>query len=80
MVSNIASLTQHTKSHACTGHCVAQLRLILHVVPPKGLTQPLSNLFLVYVQWFDMVLQLNPKLSSRAEPFPKPATSMFILK
>ena len=61
---DIASLTQHTKSRACTGHCVAQLRLILCVVPPKGLTQPLLNLFLVYVQQFDVVPQLNPKLSS----------------
>ena len=77
---DIASLTQHTKSCACTGHCVAQLHLILRVVPPKGLTQPLSNLFLVYVQRFDVVPQLNPKLSSRAGPFPEPATSMFVLK
>lgn len=42
--------------------------------------QPISNLFLAYVQRFDVVPQLNPKLSSRAGPFPEPATSMFVLK
>ena len=58
-----------------------QLRLILHVVPPKGFTQkPVLNIFLAYVQCFDIVPQVNLMFSSRAGPFPEPASTMFVLR
>ena len=45
---------------AWTGHCVAQLQVILQVIPPKGLTQPISDTFLTYAQHFNVVPQVNP--------------------
>ena len=53
----------------------------MHVVPPKGFTQkPISTIFLAYMQCFDIVLQVNLMFSSRAGPFPEPASTMFILR
>ena len=63
------------------GHCVAQLQLVMQVVPPKGfVSSPVSDLFLTYVQRFDTVPQINPKFSPRIGPFPEPASSLFVLK
>ena len=63
------------------GHCVAQLQLIMWVVPPKGfVSSPVSDLFLTYVQCFDIILKINPKFSPRIGPFPEPASSLFVLK
>ena len=63
------------------GHSVAQLKLIIRVVPSKGFVpKPISDVFLTYVQRFDIVPQVNPKFSPRAGPFPEPASSMFVLR
>ena len=63
------------------GHLVAQLKLIMWIVPPRGFTpKPISDVFLTYVQWFDIVPQVNPKFSSRSGPFPEPASAMFVLR
>ena len=43
------------------GHLVAQLKLIMWVVPSKGFApKPISDVFLTYVQRFDIVPQVNP--------------------
>lgn len=65
------------------GHCVAQIRLIFLVAPPKR-AQPLRswNMFLVYVERFDIVPQatsLRPG-SSRSAIAPDPVTQMYLLK
>ena len=41
---------------------------------------PGTEAFLVYVQRFDIVPQINPSFSSRSGPFPDPASSMYLLK
>ena len=46
-----------TNTYAWTGHHVAQLQLILQVIPPKGATQSISDIFLTYAQHFDVVPQ-----------------------
>ena len=70
----------YTNNYSWPGHCVAQLWLIFHMVPPKGLTQYISNIFLTYAQHFDVVPHLNPKYSAHAGSFLESATSMFALK
>ena len=51
------------------------------VVPPKGfVSSPVSDLFLTYVQCFNIIPQINPKFSPRIGPFPEPASSLFVLK
>ena len=63
------------------GHGVAQLRLIMRVVPLKGFSQdPISDIFLTYMQRFDVIPQINQKFSSRAGSFPEPASTLFVLK
>ena len=63
------------------GHCVAWLWLIMWVVPPKGfVSSPISDLFLTYVQCFDIILQINPKLTPRIGPSPEPVRLLFVLK
>ena len=62
------------------GYCIAWLRLILRVVWPKGFTHPISDIFLEYVQCFDIILQVNPKFPTRAGPFPEPTSSLFVLR
>ena len=63
------------------GHSVAQLKLIMRVVPSKGFApKPISDVFLTYVQQFDIVPQVNPMFSLRAGPFPEPASAMFVLR
>ena len=70
----------YTNNYSWPGHCVAQLWLIFRMVPPKGLTQYISNIFLTYAQHFDVVPHLNPKYSAHAGSFLESATSMFALK
>ena len=63
------------------GHLVAQLKLIMRIVPPKEFTpKPISDVFLTYLQRFDIVPQVNPKFSSRSGLFPEPASAMFVLR
>ena len=50
------------------------------MVPPKGLTQHISNIFLTYAQCFEVVPHLNPKYSAHAGSFPESVTLMFALK
>ena len=47
---------------------------------PKEFAQPISDIFLAYVQHFDIIPQVNPKFSSRAGFFPEPACSLFALR
>ena len=70
----------YTNDYSRPGHCAAQLQLIFRIVPPKGLTHDISDIFLTYAQRFDVVPQLNPKYSAHAGSFPESATSMFALK
>ena len=70
----------YTNNYSRPGHCAAQLQLIFHMVPPKGLTHNISDIFLTYAQHFDVVPQLNPKYSAHAGSFPESATLMFALK
>ena len=72
-----------TNNNLCDvkGHCVAWLWLIMWVVPPKGfVSSPISDLFLTYVQCFDIILQINPKSPPRIGPSPEPASSLLVLK
>ena len=63
------------------GHCVAQLWLIMWVVPPKGfVSSPVLHVILTFVQHFDIVPQINPKFSPKIGPFPEPASTLFVLK
>src|ERR1700733_7026793 len=60
------------------------MQLIFHVVTPSG-TVPIrmTESFLTYVQWFDIVPQINHKLSgstTRKGLYPDPASSMFMMK
>ena len=70
----------YTNDYSRPGHCAAQLRLIFCMVPPKGLTHNISDIFLTYAQRFDVVPQLNPKYSAHAGLFLESAMSIFALK
>ena len=70
----------YTNDYSQPGHCAAQLWLIFHMVPPKGLTHNISDIFLTYAQHFDVVPQFNPKYSAHAGLFPESAMLMFTLK
>ena len=50
------------------------------MVPPKGLTWHISDIFLTYAQCFDVVPHLNPKYPAHAGLFPESVMSMFSLK
>ena len=52
----------------------------MRLVWPKEFAQPISDIFLTYVQRFDIIPQVNPKFSSRAGSFPEPASSLFALR
>ena len=68
----------------CEGHHVAQLRLIFRVVPPRNSAPiPGFETFLSYTQKFEIVPQINEKLSGssrRKGPYPHFASSMFVLQ
>ena len=70
----------YANDYSWPGHHVAQLQLIFYMVPPKGLTHDISDIFLTYVQHFDVVPLLNPKYSAHAGLFLESATLMFALK
>ncbi|KAH9015454.1 hypothetical protein EDB85DRAFT_1868605 [Lactarius pseudohatsudake] len=66
------------------GHRVAQIRLIFRAVPSQAFS-PSSNadLFLSYVQRFDIVPQPNPVApasSNQKGSYPHPITGMYLLK
>ncbi|KJA12854.1 hypothetical protein HYPSUDRAFT_152210 [Hypholoma sublateritium FD-334 SS-4] len=75
-------------SSGISGHQVVQLRAIFRVVPPNGPSgrwkHPLhADRFLGYVQRFDIVPQVNPKISGSSSlrgQYPDPAAGMYILK
>ena len=78
-----SSLTQYNNINLfyIKEHCVAQLRLIMWVVPLKGFSQnPILDIFLTYVQHSDLIPQINQNFSSRTGPFPEPASMLFVLK
>lgn len=61
-----------------------QLRLVFCVVPPFE-TQPIpgTESFLTYIQRFNIVPQINPRVTgsyTRRGPYPEPASMMFMLK
>jgi hypothetical protein len=67
----------------CSGHCVAQVRLVMRAVPFCGFRIPQgANVFLTYVQRFDLVPQVNASFSTNgsAGQFPEPSTSMYLLR
>lgn len=63
------------------GHSVVQLRLIFRVVNADH-TETLAGTdrFLVYVQRFNIVSQINQGMPASAGPKPDPTTGMFVLK
>lgn len=67
-----------------SGHFVGQLRIIFRIVPRKGHTRPASlgpDQFLSYIQRFDIVPQLNPRISpTQKGPYPDPVTGLHVLK
>ena len=53
--------TYSVQQYHIKGHCVAQLSLIMQVVPLKGSSQNcISGVFLTYVQHFDIIPQITP--------------------
>jgi hypothetical protein len=61
------------------GHSVAQIRLILRIVPKDvALSLPMLNQFFGYVQRFDIVPV--PSAESRLSPVPDSTTRMYLLK
>ena len=68
-----------------SGHRVAQLRLIFRPIPSSQspLPPPDADVFLSYVQRFDIIPQPNPILptsSNQKGPYPNPSTGMYLLK
>ncbi|KAH9018300.1 hypothetical protein EDB84DRAFT_1589970 [Lactarius hengduanensis] len=66
------------------GHCIGQLRLIFRAVPSQAFPPSSSaDLFLSYVQRFDIVPQPNPVAlapSNQRGVYPHPSTGMYLLK
>ncbi|KAH9172245.1 hypothetical protein EDB89DRAFT_2114235 [Lactarius sanguifluus] len=66
------------------GHCIGQLRLIFQAVPSQAfLPSSSADLFLSYVQRFDIVPQPNPVTpvpSNKRGVYPHPSTGMYLLK
>ncbi|KAF8060125.1 hypothetical protein FPV67DRAFT_1564292 [Lyophyllum atratum] len=65
------------------GHAVVQLRLIFRIVPSSHPQSPSTAGFLSYAQCFDIVPQLNPKVSGSSTvkgPYPDPTTMLYIIK
>ena len=80
---NFFSLAQYNNINLLyiKGHCVAQLRLIMWVVPLKEFSHnPILDIFLTYVQCFDIIPQINQNFSSRAGSFPESTSMLFVLK
>jgi hypothetical protein len=64
-----------------SGHHIAQLRLIFRAVPTQTFLPSLgTDLFLSYVQRFDIIPQPNPTSSNEKGPYPHPSTGMYLLK
>ncbi|KAH9037732.1 hypothetical protein EDB84DRAFT_1437390 [Lactarius hengduanensis] len=67
-----------------SGHCIGQLRLIFRAVPSQAFPPSSSaDLFLSYVQQFDIVPQPNPVApapSNQRGVYPHPSTGMYLLK
>jgi hypothetical protein len=65
-----------------TGHSPVQIRLIFRLVPPHSHGQfPVSNMFLAYVQRFDIVPQYASLATTNARGiYPDPVTKMYIVK
>lgn len=64
--------------HPHLGHTVAQIRLIMRLVPPQSFQVPMGlDMFLVYVQRFDIIPQLSAAVR---QVQPDPVSGMFALK
>jgi hypothetical protein len=59
------------------GHIVADLRLIFRIVSPS---HPSLNHFLIYVQRFDIIPQLNKAYSRTRGSYPESHSSLYLLK
>lgn len=63
------------------GHHIGQLRLIFRAVPSQAFPPSSSaDLFLSYVQRFDIVPQPNPVAPAQRGIYPHPSTGMYLLK
>ncbi|KAF8970295.1 hypothetical protein BDZ97DRAFT_1914618 [Flammula alnicola] len=67
-----------------SGHHVVQLRIIFRIAPPSGWQHPLKlDRFLAYVQRFDIVPQVNQKVTDSPTLrglYPEPLAGMYIVK
>jgi hypothetical protein len=67
-----------------SGHRVTQLRLIFRPIPSESHPpSPGTDVFLCYVQRFDIIPQPNPILlasTNQKGPYPHPSTGMYLLK
>jgi hypothetical protein len=53
----------------------------MHAVPKRGLQPALgTDIFLVYLQRFDIIPQINPRFSGTKGPFPDPVTTMYSVR
>ncbi|KAH9009862.1 hypothetical protein EDB85DRAFT_2162199 [Lactarius pseudohatsudake] len=62
------------------GHRIGQLRLIFRAVPSQAFPPSSTDLFLSYVQRFDIVPQPNPVAPAHRGVYPHPSTGMYLLK
>ncbi|KAH9010154.1 hypothetical protein EDB85DRAFT_1880639 [Lactarius pseudohatsudake] len=62
------------------GHRIGQLRLIFRAVPSQAFPPSSTDLFLSYVQRFDIVPQPNPVAPAQRGVYPHPSTGMYLLK
>ncbi|KAH9013680.1 hypothetical protein EDB85DRAFT_2076567 [Lactarius pseudohatsudake] len=62
------------------GHRIGQLRLIFRAVPSQAFPPSSTDLFLSYVQRFDIVPQPNPVAPAQMGVYPHPSTGMYLLK
>jgi hypothetical protein len=64
-----------------SGHAIVQLCLILCTVPLNPCYPVVADRFLTYVQCFDIVPQINSRVTDSAQgPLPDAASGMYVLK
>jgi hypothetical protein len=52
----------------------------MHIIPQVPNNPIVADQFLAYVQRFNIILQVNHKVSTIEEPHPDPAAGMYVLK
>ncbi|KAH9028472.1 hypothetical protein EDB85DRAFT_1892487 [Lactarius pseudohatsudake] len=62
------------------GHHIGQLQLIFWAVLSQAFLLSSTDLFLSYVQWFDIIPQPNPIALAQRGVYPHPSTGMYLLK